>query len=203
MNTTGGNRTNCRNFLNRLILILGLFWLHSSRAEPVARPAESWEEYDLIAKVVVRSVDASQEVKTYDTAEAQMFAHPVEVEVVAPLRMPGTGVTWTVLAPGYGIYRGKRLDVYYWTNGVYSTTNVLALACRFARDKATLAVDWVLTDEEWETYRRQKETGAVERPPSQADHEIQQRLDAANKLEVPRYFQWLSMAGEGSFPATK
>jgi len=95
-------------------------------------------EYDLIAKVVVRSVDSLQEVKTHDTAEAQTFAHPVEVQVVESLRLPGAEEIWEVLAPSYALYRGKRLDVGFWASGAYSATNVLALACRFTGNKKKL-----------------------------------------------------------------
>lgn len=172
---------NCRNCHSPLILILALVVFSNAWAEPVATPQESWEQYDLIAKVVVRSFDATQEVEIYDTVEAQTFANPMVVDVVESLRMPEEGTTWTVLAPSYSIYRGKRMDGGHWTNGMYSTTNILALACRYTRDKAGLVVDWVLSEVEWETYRQQKETGAVERPLSQEDSDIQRRLDAVRQ----------------------
>lgn len=55
----------------------------------------------------MRSVDASQEVKTYDTAESQTFVHPVEEDLVRALRMLGEGSIWTALAPSGSIYRVK------------------------------------------------------------------------------------------------
>ena len=57
----------------------------AGRADPVARPADSWEQYDLIAKVVVRSIDETREILTYESTEARTFAHPAKVEVVEPL----------------------------------------------------------------------------------------------------------------------
>ena len=155
----------------------------AGRADPVARPADSWEQYDLIAKVVVRSIDETREILTYESTEARTFAYPAEVEVVEPLRMPAAPGPLHLLVPRYSIYRGKRMDSYYWTSGRYSTTNALALACRYTRDKKGLVVKWILPEETWDVYRQQKETGVVERPRSAQEEEEQQLLDAAQSLK--------------------
>ena len=155
----------------------------AGRADPVAKPADSWEQYDLIAKVVVRSIDETREILTCESTEAQTFAHPVEVEVVAPLRMPAEIGPLNLLVPRYSIYRGKRMESYYWASGRYSTTNALALACHYTRDGSGWIVEWILPEETWDVYRQQKETGVVERPRSMQEEEEQQLLDAAQSLK--------------------
>ena len=152
----------------------------AGRADPAAKPADSWEQYDLIAKVVVRSVDETREIQTYASAEAQTFAHPAEVEIVEPLRMPAGTEPLNLLVPRYSIYRGKRVEPFYWASGRYSSANALALACHYTRDGSGLIVEWVLPEKTWEMYRQQKETGVVERPRT-AQEEEQQLLDAAQK----------------------
>lgn len=153
----------------------------AGRADPVAKPADSWEQYDLIAKVVVRGIDEAREIPTYESTEAQTFAHPVEVEIVEPLRMPAGTEPWTLLVPRYSIYRGQRMESHNWASGLYSTTNVLALACHYIRDGSELVVEWVLPEKTWEMYRQQKETGVVERPLSAQEEEEKLLLDAAQK----------------------
>jgi hypothetical protein len=153
----------------------------AGRADPVARPADSWEQYDLIAKVVVRSIDETREILTYESTEARTFAYPAEVEVVEPLRMPAAPEPWTLLVPRYSIYGGRGMESHNWTSGLYSTTNVLALACRYTRDSKGLVVKWILPEETWETYRQQKETGVVGRPLSAQEEEEKLLLDAAQK----------------------
>ena len=160
------------------------------RAEPVARPADSWEHYDLIAKVVVRSVDETQEIQTYESPEAQTFAHPAEMEIVEPLRMPVGVAPRILLVPRYSIYRGKRMESHNWTSGRYSTTNMLALACRYTRDKKGLVIEWILPEKTWDVYRQQKETGVVEHPVSAQEEEERQLLAAAQKRrELRRQMQ--------------
>ena len=156
------------------------------RADPVARPADSWEQYDLVAKVAVQSIDETREIQTYESAEARTFAHPAEVEIVEPLRMPagwGGGAPDTRLVPRYTIYRGQRMESRNWTCGLFSTTNALALACHYTRDPKGLVVEWVLPEKTWEMYRQQKETGVVERPRSAQKEEEQQLLDEAQRLK--------------------
>lgn len=152
-------------------------------AEPVAQPEVSWDSYDLIAKVVVKSIDATREIQTYDSPEAQSFAHPAEVEVVEPLRLPPEPGPLNLLVPSYSFYRGKRLESHNLASGRFSTTNVLALACRYSIDKKWLVVEWVLPEGMWETYRKQKETGVVEHKTSNSDDEEQEFLDAAQSMD--------------------
>ena len=152
-------------------------------AEPVDTPADSWEHYDLIAKVMVRSVDATREIQTYDSPEAQSFYQPAEVEVIEPLRLPTEAGPLNLLVPSHSFYRGKRLESYYLESGLFPSTNVLALACRYSDDKKWLILEWMLSEEMWQTYRKQKETGVVEHSASAQEEEDKQLLDAAQRMK--------------------
>lgn len=145
-------------------------------------PADSWEHYDLIAKAVVRSVDAKREIQTHDSPEAKSFACPAEVEVVEPLRMPTEASVLNFLVPSHSIHRGKRLEAPYLANGVFPSTNVLALACRYSNDKSWLVVEWVLPEAMWETYREQKETGLDGHLATAQEEEEKRLLDAAQRM---------------------
>ncbi len=132
------------------------------QAEPVAWAAESPEEYDLIAKVVILSVDSLQEVKTHDTSEAQTYAHPIEVKIMEALRMPeGATSPMQLLVPSYSIYKGSRLECPLLESISSVEGKSIAVACRFDETKKWLLLDSILTDEMWETYQNQKESGTA------------------------------------------
>ena len=153
-------------------------------AEPVAEPAESWADYDLIAKVVVRSVDTNREIQTYASSEAQSFAHPAEIEVVERLRMPDeVAGPLNLLIPSYSNYKGKRLECPLFTGGVHSSTNVIAVAGRYIDGKKWLLLEWLLSDEWWAKYRKQMESGIVGPNANIPSEEDRERIDAANKMK--------------------
>lgn len=172
----------CRNCRNPLILILAMVWLHSSRAEPVARPADSWEEYDLLAKVVVQSVDSHEEHVYRRSPDFQLVGHPLQVELVETLRKTDDVDMSKLLVTAWTIHGGRRYGNPDLEAGRVAPSNVVSIACRIYLSEATwCVVEWVLTDDMWETYQRQKGTGVVERPYSPEDYDIQQRLDAGRK----------------------
>ena len=131
-------------------------------ADPAARPAESWDEYDFIGRVRIISIDSTREIQTYASAETKAYACPVEMEVTETMRMlVGMASPLKFLVPSYSIIKGKRLECPPIAASNYNVTSNIAVACRFIDNKQWLLVEWELTDEMWESYRKQKDAGAV------------------------------------------
>ena len=160
-------------------------WIVSSSvAEPVSRPARSMEYYDLVAKVLVQSVDSHMEHTYHQNPDSQLTGYPLHVELVETLRKTDDVEMSQLLVPAWTLVNGRRYDNPDLEAGHFASPNVVSIACKLYPSEAKWwVVEWVLTDDMWETYRQQKESGVVERPLSQEDYDIQRRLDATRKMK--------------------
>ena len=83
-------------------VIAGVFINLTSLAFEMPSPAESLDSYNLIAKVVIKSIDLQREVQYFDSSGIQAFGHPVVMEVIDPLIISSRTNELTVLAQAYG-----------------------------------------------------------------------------------------------------
>lgn len=151
-------------------------------AEDVSMPERSMEYYDLVAKVVIQAVDKHAEHTYGKGPDFQLVGHPLQVELVETLRKTDDVDMSKLLVTAWTIHGGRRYGNPDLEAGRVAPSNVVSIACRIYLSEATwCVVEWVLTDDMWETYQRQKGTGVVERPYSPEDYDIQQRLDAGRK----------------------
>ena len=154
----------------------------SGVAEEISRPALSMEHYDLAAKVLVKAVDRQAEHAYKKGGASQLVGSPVKVELIETLRKTENVVMQNMLVPIWAENEGRRHENLDQDAGMVVSTNIVAIACRiYTAEEKWCVVEWVLTDDAWQAYRKQKETGLVEMPYSQHDYDLQQRLDAARQ----------------------
>lgn len=129
-------------------------------AEPVAGPAESWDEYDLLAKVNILAVHTNQEVLYYESPRGKSYGYLMDVEVTEALRMPPELEPGRIqlLAPVYSIHGDRRLEFHLYSKGEFQVGNQRSVACQYnSRVGTWLVAEWVIDDDVWGRYVVQKE----------------------------------------------
>ena len=153
-------------------------------AQSMAGPEKSWDRYDLIVKVTIRSIDYQRELQYLNSPEAKAFGYPVEVEMVEPLRMPPGTNELQLLLPAYFVINGRKMPALQMSNGGIAVSNKLAVTCHYFDTPDYLVIADVLSDEMWEVYRQQKEGGAsssMATPELQVDPDKQAQANALLK----------------------
>lgn len=172
-------------------VIAGVFINLTSLAFEMPSPAESLDSYNLIAKVVIKSIDLQREVQYFDSSGIQAFGHPVVMEVIDPLIISSRTNELTVLAQAYGFNHGRRYVHPQVFTGYIVQSNALTIACRYFDNTNWLVIAEILSEEMWEIYRKQKETGVIEKKISEeaeSNQVIREQL-LANQKKLALYEQ--------------
>ena len=146
------------------LLLLGL--AGRAQGEPVAAPEESVWAYEFVAKLSVRSVDRGTDVVFFRNGDWELHAFPLHAEVLETVRETGLvdRAKLLVRARYDDLRQGESIADFDLERGRYAPSNVVAVACNPVSDPAGWCViEWLLDEELWETYRRQVETGIVEK----------------------------------------
>ena len=138
-------------------------------AEPVARPAESWEVYDLIAKARIRSIDTAREIQFIESLETQAFGYPVDLDCVETLRMPEHYNESRVLVQGYGYHKGIKAAPPPSFIEAFKSTDEVAVGGILYSDMNDLVLVSVFSDQEWDRFLKKTEEAGAPIPDSGGD----------------------------------
>ncbi len=158
---------NARWKLILYFVIAGVITNLTCLAFEMPSPAESLVSYNLIAKVVIKSIDLQREVQFVDSSGIQAFGHPIVIEVIDPLHISSKTNELTVLAQAWGFNHGRRYVHPQFSTGYIAESNTLAIACRYFDNTNWLVIAEVLSEEMWEIYRKQKETNVIDNKTSE------------------------------------
>lgn len=156
------NRIMSKNY--SLIVYVWMLGLGCCWAEPIARSAEFWAEYDLIAEVDIRSLDSQADIQFSSAGASRGFGHAATVEVVNALRLPSDTNQWSILVPVYWMYDGQRLPAFPFDEQLINP-GPHKIACCWSGDHAWMVLKEILPDELWARYEAQKNSGETNAPP--------------------------------------
>lgn len=126
-------------------------------AEPVATPYASFDNYDYVAKVLVRAVDSRTQCSYISREDIHFEGFPLQVEVLEVLKKDERVDLSNLLVPARSTVNGIHYVNPDLSKGYYAPSNVIMLACSlYPLDRQWCVVDWVLTEETWNQYRCQK-----------------------------------------------
>lgn len=156
----------------RYIIFMGIIamsMLAKAFGQPMAGQEKAWDRHDLIAKVIIRSIDMQREIQYINTPQAQAFGYPLDYEMVEPMRMPLGSSEVKIIVPAYCVVGGRKIPSLQMSNGAISISNTLAITCHYYDNPEYLAIEGIVSNEAWTVYQRQKEVGAS---PSRAMPEL-------------------------------
>lgn len=159
-----------------------------AHAGSMAGPESNWTNYDLLAKVEIRSMDLSRDILFSESPALKAYGQPVRVVVIDSIRAPGTNMDYIVLAPAYGIKKGERISFRNYEEGAFATTNSLAIGCKLLPNVEWLVIKDVLSEELWLKYMDQKSRGGVGEPSTsdldELNRQVYEREEAIKQMEI-------------------
>lgn len=171
--------------LNRyhfLVVSFVSFFLPIVQAEPVSAPNESFEYYNFVGQIKIRSVNFENASVYRQTEAIQYMGVPLDAEVLEVLRKTDGVDLSKLLAPVKSVVNGVCYGNPDIIEGKYAVSNVVAIAGNVVSNGANwCVVEWLLSDEVWKKYKTQKETGIIKHEVSEEEQELERYLWAVHK----------------------
>lgn len=139
--------------------------------------------YDLIAKVIIRSIDATRAIQYIDTHETQAFGYPVEMDLVETICMPDNIGDYRVLMQGYGYHNEVKIASADSFIEAFHKTNAMAIGGLQYLDKNIMVIVSVLSDQEWEHYLKGAEEMGSAKIKDSAEDSSQEPNERIRALE--------------------
>lgn len=173
----------------RLLVLTMIFILSTSWADLVDRPAESWTEYDLLAEVIVLSMDVETDIQHSKAGLSEGYGNLASLELRESLKMPSTSNQLAVIVPTYWLNDGVRLPAFPFATHFASGMPV-KVSGKWNQDQSWIVLREVLSDEQWARYEEQIRAGqndVIATPLSDHDHALQEQFQqvqmALEKIE--------------------
>lgn len=181
------------------ILVLAFFVSFVS-AGGIELPDEGLNYYDLVAMVAISSRDENALIPYYRADKYEYFGNPIHLNLIEVLRKSDQVNVDNILVPAKILVAGRPYEGTQLTTDTTIESNSVPIACKtYQLGQTWCVVEWFLTADQWEKYRRQHETGVSAGIESQEDREWREFEEAVRKRMELRYRMKMGELSRGDY----
>ena len=164
--------------VRNLIYALCISNIFASRchSELFDRPSDYFDDYDMLAVASIVSISEKAEFVYAKSEYSTGYGYMANLEVQKALKLPVETNNINLVVPSYENRNGRIVPCAQYLPDLTNAVTV-KLAGKWNADKTWIILNWILSDQEWERYQTQIDTGRPRERNSETTDLIQRHMN--------------------------